>query len=107
MEKGNSAHCLFEKCTLRKAKDNKHKWFEQNEWRIPSFCRPHETGTVSDYGVNPNDFSAVYFGYKMDSETQENLLSLLVGELSHVSAFRCELNSLNSMYFRKLKKQRT
>lgn len=88
-----SAHCLFEKCTLRKAKDNKHKWFEQNEWRIPSFCGHHETGTVSDYGVNTNDFSAVYFGYKMNSETQENLLSLLVGELSHVSAFKYEIDN--------------
>ncbi len=103
LETKKAAECIYEKCTLRKAKDNKHKWFEQNEWRIPSFCRHHETGTVSDYGVNPNDFSAVYFGHKMDSETQENLLSLLVGELGHVSAFRCEFDSLQNMSFRKLK----
>jgi len=103
LELNKAKECIFEKCTLRKAKDNKHKWSEQNEWRIPSFCRHHETGTVSDYGVNPNDFSAVYFGHKMDSETQDNLLSLLVGELGHVSAFRCELDSSQNISFRKLK----
>jgi hypothetical protein len=94
---------IFEKCTLRKAKDNEHRWFEQNEWRIIDFSMHHETGTVSDSGVDPNDFSAVYFGHKMDLETQANLLSLLVGELGHVSAFRCELDGSGNMSFRKLK----
>ncbi len=103
LETNKAVECIFEKCTLRKAKDNKHKWYEQNEWRIPSFCRHHETGTVSDYGVNPNDFSAVYFGHKMDCETQDNLLSLLGGELGHVSAFRYELDSSQNISFRKLK----
>ncbi len=103
LETSAAAYYIIEKCCLRKAKDNEHKWFEQNEWRIPSFCRHYETGKVSDYGVNPNDFSAVYFGHKMDSETQDNLLSLLVGELGHVSAFRCELDSSQNISFRKLK----
>ena len=102
LEKEKAKYYLFEKCTLKKAKDNKHKWFEQNEWRIPSFCRHYETGTISDYGVNPNDFSTVYFGHKMDSETQDNLLGLLVDELGHVSAFRCELDSLQNMSFKKI-----
>jgi len=103
LELNKATKCIFEKCTLRKAKDNEHKWSEQNEWRIPSFCRHHETGTVSYYTVNPNDFSAVYFGYKMDLKTQDNLLSLLDGELGHMSAFRCELDSSQNMSFRKLK----
>lgn len=98
-----AAHYIMEKCCLRKAKDNENKWYEQNEWRISSFCRHYETGTVSDYGVNPKDFSAVYFGHKMDSETIDNLLGLLVGELGHVFAFRCELNSSQDMSFKKLK----
>ena len=99
----NAVERIFEKCTLRKAKDNEHKWFEQNEWRIIDLRMPHETGTVSDSGVDPNEFSAVYFGYKMDLDTQANLLSLLVGELSHVSAFRCELDGSQNISFRKLK----
>jgi len=103
LERNKAVKCIFEKCTLRKAKDNKHKWSEQNEWRILSFCRHHETGTVSYYGVNPNDFSAVYFGHKMDFKTQDNLLSLLDGELGHVSAFRCELDNSQNISFRKLK----
>ena len=103
LEKNAVANYIIEKCCLRKAKDNEHKWFEQNEWRIPSFRKHHEIGMVSDYGVNTNDFSAVYFGHKMDSETQDNLLSLLVGELGHVSAFRCELDSSQNISFRKLK----
>jgi hypothetical protein len=94
---------IFEKCTLRKAKDNKHKWFEQNEWRIIDFRMQNETGIVSDSGVDPNDFSAVYFGYKMDLGTQANLLSLLVGELSHVSAFRCVLDNSQNISFKKVK----
>ena len=94
---------IFEKCTLKKAKDNEHKWFEQNEYRIIDFRIHHEIGTVSDSGVDPNDFSAVYFGYKMDLGTQANLLSLLVGELSHVSAFRCDLDSSHNITFRKIK----
>ena len=61
LETNKAAECIYEKCTLRKAKDNKHKWYEQNEWRIPSSCRNHEIGTISDYGVNPDDFSAAYF----------------------------------------------
>ncbi len=103
LETNEATKCIFEKCSLRKAKDNEHKWSEQNEWRIPSFCRHHETGSVSDYGVNPNDFSAVYFGHKMDFETQDNLLSLLDGELGHVSVFRCELKGSQKISFKKLK----
>ena len=103
LELNKAVKCIFEKCTLRKAKDNEHKWFEQKEWRIVSFCRHHETGLVSYYGVNPNDFSAVYFGHKMDFKTQDNLLNLLDGELGHVSAFRCELDSSQNITFRKIK----
>lgn len=103
LEPDKAAECIFEKCTLRKARDNEHKWFEQNEWRIIDTRMPHETGTVSDSGVDPNDFSAVYFGYKIDLGTQANLLSLLVGELSHISAFRCELDNSQNMTFRKIK----
>jgi hypothetical protein len=102
-EPDKAAECIFEKCTLRKVKDNEHKWFEQNEWRIINTRMPHKTGTVSDYGVNPNDFSAVYFGHEMDSETQYCLLGLLDGKLGHVSAFRCELDGSQNISFRKLK----
>lgn len=98
-----AAEYIIKKCSLRKANDTEHKWSEQNEWRIPSFCRHHETGLVSDYGVNQNDFSAVYFGYNMDIETQSTLLSLLDAELAHVSVFRCELDSSQKISFRKLK----
>jgi hypothetical protein len=35
---------IFEKCTLRKSEDNKHKWFEQNEWRVIDVRMHHETG---------------------------------------------------------------
>ncbi len=98
-----AAELIFEKCTLRKANDNENKWFEQKEWRIIDFRMHHETGTVSDSSVKPNEFSSVYFGYKMDLNTQANLLSLLVGELSHISAFRCELDGLQNISFRKLK----
>lgn len=94
---------IIKKCSLRKAKDNKHKWFEQNEWRIPSFRRPHEICMVSDYGVNPNDLTAIYFGHKMDIETQNKLLRLLYGNLGHVSAFRCELDSSQKITFSNLK----
>jgi hypothetical protein len=103
LENIEAAKYIIEKCCLRKAKDNEHKWFEQNEWRIPSFRRHHEMGMVSDYGVNPNDFAAIYFGHKMSVETQNNILSLLDGELSHVSAFRCDLDSSQKMTFSKLK----
>ncbi len=97
------ANYIIKKCCTKKAKDNEHKWFEQNEWRVPSFRRHHETGLVSDYDVNPNDFSAVYFGHKMDFKTQDNLLSLLDGELAHVSAFRCDLDSSQNITFSKIK----
>lgn len=103
LEPIKAAERIFEKCTLRKAKDNDHKWAEQNEWRIIDLRMHHETGTASDYGVDPNEFSAVYFGCKMDSETQDYLLSLLEGELGHVSAFRCELDNSQNISFRKLK----
>jgi hypothetical protein len=103
LEPSKAVERLFEKCTLRKAKDNKHKWYVQNEWRITDFRMKHEIGTVSDSGVDPNDFSAVYFGYKMDLGTRANLLSLLVGELSHVSAFQCDLDSSQNITFRKIK----
>ena len=103
LEVGKAVEYIFEKCTLRKANDNEHKWFEQNEWRIIDIRMHHETGTVSDSGVDPKDFSAVYFGHKMDFKTQDNLLSLLDGELGHVSAFRCDLDSSQNITFRKLK----
>ncbi|GAF93587.1 unnamed protein product, partial [marine sediment metagenome] len=34
LEQMKAVECIFDKCTLRKARDNEHKWFEQNEWRI-------------------------------------------------------------------------
>ncbi len=103
LETNEATKCIFEKCTLRKAKDNDHKWSVQNEWRIIDIRMHHETGMVSDSGVDPKDFSAVYFGHKMDFKTQDDLLSLLDGELGHVSAFRCELDSSQNIIFRKLK----
>lgn len=93
------AELLIEKCCTKKIRDNEHKWSEQNEWRIPSYRGNHETGLVSDYGVNPNDISAVYFGHKMESKTQDKLLSFLDGELEHVSEFRCMVDSKQNISF--------
>ena len=103
LETNAAAHYIIEKCSLRKANDNEHKWFEQNEWRIPSFRRSHETGKVSGYGVNPNDFSAVYFGHMMSIEFQNNIINLLDGNLGHVSAFLGKIDDSQNIVFEKVK----
>ncbi|MCF7955397.1 MAG: hypothetical protein K9M75_06315 [Phycisphaerae bacterium] len=103
LKKYNAVKYLYEKCTLRKVKDNKYKWFEQNEWRIPSFCRNYESGVISDYGVNPDDISAVYFGCHINIQIQREILELLTEELDHVSAFKHEFDTSKKMNFKKIK----
>lgn len=103
LETNKATEYIIEKCCLKKAKDNKNKWFEQNEWRIYNFRKYYEAGLTSDYRVNPNDFTAIYFGHKMAVKAQNNLLRLLDGNLDHISAFRCELDSSNKITFIKLK----
>jgi hypothetical protein len=65
-------------------------WSYEKEWRVTSFKRPHETGTVSDYKINPNDFVAVYLGPLIDPVDRERILKILKDGMSHVQPYQAE-----------------
>lgn len=59
-------------------------WAFQEEVRVFSFQREHETGIYSDYEFLPSDLKAIYFGYQAKKEDIDTICRLLNHEFSHV-----------------------
>jgi hypothetical protein len=78
-------------------------WSYEKEWRLVSFKRPHETGTVSDYKINRNDLSAVYLGPLMNSNDRGQIISILKDRMSHVKIFQAEIGMNRRFEFKPIK----
>lgn len=79
-------------------------WSYEREWRVVSFKRPHETGTVSDYKVNPNDFAAVYLGPLIDPADRERILKILKDGMSHVQPYNAKFGIHRRIEFEPIEK---
>ncbi len=77
---------FYEPYTITKTTD----WEYQKEWRIVSFSRPGESGYYSDYGFSPREVRSVYLGCEIFGEDDNDIISLLDHELSHVRAYRAK-----------------
>lgn len=62
-------------------------WRYEEEWRITSFKRQHETGVFSDYPVHPGNFSELYFGPLTGELPRQKILSLIHDKLPHIKAY--------------------
>ena len=62
-------------------------WRYEEEWRITSFKRPQEKGSVSDYSINPTNFLSIYFGPLIDKKDRQQLTSLIMKLLPHIRIF--------------------
>lgn len=62
-------------------------WSYEKEWRIPApGRRPEDNELFGDYGFNPRELTAIYFGPKCPDEDRADLLKLLAHGLEHVQA---------------------
>lgn len=74
---------LFEESCYTKTTD----WEYQQEWRVVSFKRDHETLKYADYGFSPQTLSAVYFGSEISHEDKREIELLLKYDLAHVKTY--------------------
>lgn len=62
-------------------------WEYEGEWRIVGGDRQGETELFADYGFNPRTLTGIYFGTQCSPKDREDMLSLLVHDLGHVSTY--------------------
>lgn len=67
-------------------------WAYQREWRIVSFMRPGESGKFSDYGFDPRELSAVYFGSACSEKDQSEICALLKNGFSHAGVYKMQID---------------
>jgi hypothetical protein len=62
-------------------------WSYEKEWRIAvPGRRPGDAELYGDYGFNPRELTAIYFGPKCPQKDRSDLLALLAHGLEHVQA---------------------
>lgn len=70
-------------------------WSFQEESRVFSFKRDHESGEHSDYEFAQDDLKAIYFGYRVKTEDIETTCTLLKYDFSHVVPYRCHIDQVS------------
>jgi hypothetical protein len=67
-------------------------WGHEFEWRIISYKRHGESGLYSDWGFDPRELAAIYFGSRISDDDARDLTCLLTHGLEHVRIFRAVEN---------------
>jgi hypothetical protein len=63
-------------------------WSYEKEWRIPVPGRREDDAELfGDYGFDPRELTAIYFGPKCPTEDRAELLKLITLGLRHVKAY--------------------
>lgn len=62
-------------------------WRYEEEWRITSFKRAEEVGTISDYPLNPLHFTKIYLGPLIDPENKTKILKLAKANIPHARVY--------------------
>jgi hypothetical protein len=66
-------------------------WSYEEEWRVSSYRRPGEVAEYADYKIHPLNFTKVFFGPHIDVADKEEILDILVGDLSHVLPYQASI----------------
>ena len=91
----NAAQTLFALCAYSKTPD----WSYEREWRVISFKGPRETGTISDYEINPKEIKSVYLGPLIDRNDQDEILQIINNFLPHVAVYYTKIGMNRSFIF--------
>lgn len=86
---------LFKVCAYSKTPD----WSYEREWRVTSFKRPHEKGTISDYSFNPREIKSIYLGPLIDRNDQDEILRIAKNFLPHVLIYNTKIGMNRSFIF--------
>lgn len=62
-------------------------WRYEEEWRITSFKRNEEVGTISDWKLNPLHFKKIYLGPLIDTKDKAEILDVIKSEIPHASVY--------------------
>ena len=95
MSQEKAVQTLFKVCAYSKALD----WSYEKEWRVTSFKRPDEIGTISDYAFNPRELKSVYLGPLIDRKDQDEILKLINDLLPHVVVYKTQIGMNLSFNF--------
>ena len=68
------------------------EWAYEEEWRVVSVKRPHETGTYGDYNFNKKELAAVYFGSECNPDDQSQILTILAEEYPQAETYKAYLD---------------
>lgn len=84
---------LFKLCLYSKTPD----WGYEKEWRVATFKRSYETGTISDFKFHSKELKSIFFGPLIDTTERAEIL-LLVKELTpHTFVYETEI-SMSRMF---------
>ncbi len=70
MPQAEAIQTIMHTCSYTKSPD----WSYENEWRISSFKRANEAGTISDYKLAPEEFGRLYIGPHIRDTDRAKLL---------------------------------
>ena len=98
-QKEKAIETLMDACTFSKTPD----WSYEKEWRVTSFKRPHETGTVSDYKFNAKEIKSVYLGPLIDQNDMADLLKILNDKYPNAKLYTIKIGMNRSFIFTEIK----
>ncbi len=93
---------IFEKllklCCYSKTPD----WGYEKEWRVTTFKRPHETGTISDYKFDYKELKSIFLG-PLIVPTERAEILLLAKELTpHTFVYETEIGMSRAFKFNRI-----
>lgn len=98
--KEKAIETLFKVCAFSKTPD----WRYEKEWRVVSFKRPHETGTVSDYKFNTKEIKAIYLGPLIEQNNKADLSKIIAENFPYVDVYNSEIGMNRTFIFSKISK---
>ncbi len=93
--KKKAIETLLNVCTFSKTPD----WSYEREWRVASFKRPHEIGTVSDYKFNKKEIKSVYLGPLIELNHKDILSKILNENFPDADVYESEIGMNRAFSF--------
>jgi hypothetical protein len=89
---------LFKLCCYSKTPD----WRYEKEWRVATFKRPHEIGTISDFKFHYKELKSIFLGPLIASTERAEIL-LLAKELTpHTFIYETEIGMCREFKFNRI-----
>ncbi len=89
---------LFKLCCYSKTPD----WRYGKEWRVTTYKRPRDTGTISDYKFHYKELKSIFLGPLIDPAERSDIL-LLAKELTpHTFVYETEIGMSRAFKFNRI-----